>query len=47
MIGYAATIRIRISDGETISHAKRRSGIPRERRGLAATPVTLAASIVG
>src|SRR5215217_7346293 len=32
MIGYSATSAISRSDGETMSHARRRSGIPRERR---------------
>jgi hypothetical protein len=45
-MGYVATIRIRISDGVTINFAKRFSGMPRERRGGAATPETVAASIV-
>ena len=36
MMGYAATIKIRISDGVTINFAKRRSGMPRERRRVPA-----------
>src|SRR3954454_19309676 len=48
MIGYAATIAMRIIDGATISFARRRSGIPLERRRCVGAPTvwTEAASIV-
>src|SRR5215210_3235827 len=47
MIGYAATIAMRIIDGATISFARRRSGTPLERRRCWDAPadVTVAASM--
>ena len=36
MIGYTATNAISSIDGVVISHARRRSGMPRERRLLRA-----------
>src|SRR4051794_6386499 len=46
MIGQAATIAMRIIDGATISTARRRSGIPLERRRSGVVPAcTEAASI--
>src|SRR3712207_2965663 len=35
MIGYSATRAMSRSDGETMNHARRRSGMPRERRRCA------------
>src|SRR5215218_7213866 len=39
MIGYSATSAISSMDGETMSHARRRSGTPRERRRVPAAAV--------
>src|SRR6187200_2807715 len=48
MIGYAATTAIRIIEGATISFARRRSGMPRERRRCVGAPTVwaVAASMV-
>src|SRR6476646_4453560 len=45
MIGHTATIAMRIIDGATISTARRRSGIPLERRRCDAPAPIEAASI--
>src|SRR5215210_391624 len=44
-MGYAATIAISNSDGDTIRPARRRSGIPRERRRCGEPALIEAASI--
>jgi hypothetical protein len=47
MIGHAATTAMRIIDGATISFARRRSGMPLERRRCVARRLlTEAASMV-
>ena len=46
MMGYSATSAMSTNDGETMYHARRRSGTPRERRRVVPPAVAVAASMM-